>query len=206
MESKFIVIEGIDGAGCGTQTELLKEKLNAKFSQPALHLRYPDYNDPIGVSIHEFLHKKFHIDPDIQFLLYSINFLKDMEKIKDAKSRNRVIVADRYFTTSLAYQCAQGFPEEKALKFADMFGMIKPDLVFYLKVSSETSQKRKLKEKEELDRYEEDTKLRKKLIDRYDEIAEKNLFAKKWITIDGEKSIDEISQKIFSIVKEHIEK
>jgi len=85
MKGKFIVFEGIDGSGCGTQSELLKERLNAKLLQPVLHLRYPDYNDPIGASIHEFLHKKFYIKPDIQFLLYSINILKDMEEIKNAQ-------------------------------------------------------------------------------------------------------------------------
>ncbi|MCD6477484.1 MAG: dTMP kinase [Candidatus Aenigmarchaeota archaeon] len=204
MKGKFIVFEGIDGAGCGTQTENLKERLNAILSQPVLHLRYPTYNDPIGVSIHEFLHKKFYIGPDIQFLLYSINILKDMDDIRDAQSRNRVILADRYFTTTLSYQCAQGFPEKKALSFARLFNVVKPDVVFYLKISPDVSVKRKRKEKVELDRYEENKKFQDLVSKRYDDMAKRNIFAKKWIIINGEKGIEEISDEIFSMVKKYL--
>jgi len=204
MKGKFIVIEGIDGAGCGTQTEILKERINALFSQPVLHLRYPDYNDPIGASIHEFLHKKFYISPEIQFLLYSINMLKDMDDIRSAQAKNRVILADRYFTTTLAYQCLQGFSEDKALKFSKLFNIIKPDLVFYLKISADTSLKRKKKEKNELDRYEENKDFQRRISKKYDDLAKRNVFARKWIVVDGEKSIDEISDEIFSTVKKYL--
>jgi len=203
MKGKLIVIEGIDGAGCGTQTELLKEKLNEKLSQPVLHIRYPNYNNPIGVTIHKFLHEELQLSTDMQFFIYSLDMLKDMKEIKKALDEGRIILADRYFTSTLAYQCSQGFPIEKALKFSELFDFVKPDMIIYLKVSAETAMKRKKMEKDNLDLFERDLELRKKVSKKYEELASKNTFGK-WAIIDAEKSIKEISNEIESIVNKII--
>ena len=50
-----------------------------------------------------------------------------------------IVITDRYFTTSLCYQTLEGFDEKVALKYADDFGIIKPDLVFFLDVKPETA-------------------------------------------------------------------
>jgi dTMP kinase len=195
MKGKLIVIEGIDGAGCGTQTELLKEKLNERLSQPVLHIRYPNYNNPVGVTIHKFLHEELGLSVDMQFFIYSLDMLKDMSEIKKALDEGRIVLADRYFTSTLAYQCAQGFPIEKALKFADLFDFVKPDLIIYLKVSAETAMKRKKMEKNNLDLFERDLELRKKVSKKYEELASKNIFGK-WVIVDAEKSIEEVANEI----------
>jgi dTMP kinase len=203
MEGKLIVLEGVDGAGCGTQTELLKERLNAKLSQPVLHIRYPNYNSPVGAAIHKFLHEELNLSIDMQFFIYSLDMIKDMKEIKKALDEGRIVLADRYFTSTLAYQCSQGFPIEKALKFADMFDIIKPDLIIYLKVSVETSMERKKKEKTDLDLFERDLEFRKRVSMKYEELANKNIFGK-WVTVDAEKSIENVSKEIENIVKKII--
>jgi dTMP kinase len=203
MKGKLIVIEGIDGAGCGTQTEVLKEKLNEKLSQPVLHIRYPNYNNPIGVTIHKFLHEELQLSTDMQFFIYSLDMIKDMKEIRKALEEGRIVLADRYFTSTLAYQCAQGFPLEKALKFAELFDIIKPDLIIYLKVSAEIAIERKKKEKTELDLFERDLEFRKKVSKKYDELADKNVFGK-WFVVDDEKSIEEVATEIENIVKKFI--
>jgi len=195
MKGKLIVIEGIDGAGCGTQTELLKEKLNERLSQPVLHIRYPNYNSPVGVTIHKFLHEELALSTDMQFFIYSLDMLKDMNEIKKALDEGRIVLADRYFTSTLAYQCAQGFHLEKALKFADLFDFVKPDLIIYLKVPSDIAMKRKKMEKNNLDLFEKDLEFRKKVSKKYDELASKNIFGK-WIVVDAEKSIEEVANEI----------
>ena len=203
MKGKLIVIEGIDGAGCGTQTELLKEKLNEKLSQPVLHIRYPNYNNPIGVTIHKFLHEELQLSTDMQFFIYSLDMLNDMKEIKKALDEGRVILADRYFTSTLAYQCSQGFPIEKALKFSELFDFVKPDLIIYLKVSAETAMKRKKMEKDNLDLFERDLELRKKVSKKYEELASKDIFGK-WVIVDAEKSIKEIANEIENMVNKII--
>ena len=203
MKGKFLVIEGIDGAGCGIQTELLKERLNEKLSQPVLHIRYPNYNNPMGVTIHKFLHEELALSADMQFFIYSLDMLKDMKEIKKALEEGRIVLADRYFTSTLAYQCSQGFPLEKALKFAEMFDFVKPDLVIYLKVSAETAMKRKIKEKSDLDMFEKDLELKKRVSKKYEELASKNTFGK-WVIVDAEKSIEEVANEIEKAVEKII--
>jgi len=201
MSGRFIAIEGIDGAGCGAQTELLKENLNPRLSRPVLHLRYPNYNNPIGSTIHEFLHGAFKLNVETQFILYALDMLNDMNIIKDSLRRGRIVLSDRYFLSTIAFQGVQGFPLEKALKFAELFDIVKPDIIFYLKVSPETSMIRKKKEKTNLDIFEKDIEFRKRVSQQYDYLAENNVFGK-WITIDAEKSIEEV----FEDIKKAVEK
>ena len=194
----FIVIDGCDGAGIGTQAEILREKLMAKNN--ILFLRYPDYNDPVGNMIHESLHGKIALSRELTFLLYALNQLKDKEKIANSLKKGRVVLADRYFTSNLAFQCSLGFDLEKALEFAELFEMPKPDLVIFLKVSPETGIKRKIKEKGSGDIYERDLDLQRKVNETYEKMIKEKIFAKEWATVDGEKSIEEVAKEIESIV------
>ncbi len=204
MPGKFIVIEGIDGAGCETQAKKLREKLNARLAKPALFLHYPDYNDPLGESIHRFLHGRLALDVKTQFLLYALNMIKDMFMIKEALKSGRYVVADRYFTSTIVYQGVQGFPKESALKFAELFEIIKPDLVICLKASPEVTIKRKLKEKTDLDRWEKDSDFQKKTAKGYDILVKDNVFAKKWAAVDADKPIEEVSENVWNVIKKEL--
>jgi dTMP kinase len=199
---KFIVFEGIDGAGGETQSKLLFNYLK-KQKKPVERLTYPDYRGPIGKLIHQFLHRKYDFSPEVQFLLYSADFLKDKEKIKMWLERGKFIIADRYFTTTLAYQCLKGFSIEKALKFAEIFALPKPNLIVYLKISPKTSIKRKFKEKRNLDRHEADKKFLTKLAKFYEKLIKEQIFSH-WIMVDGERPIEEISKEIIKIVNKKL--
>jgi dTMP kinase len=199
---KFIVLEGIDGAGGETQSKLLFNYLK-KQKKPVEKLSYPDYQGAIGKLIYQFLYKKYNFSPEVQFLLYSADFLKDKEKIKTWLKRGKFVIADRYFTSTLAYQCLKGFPLEGALKFAEIFSLPKPNLIIYLKISPETSIKRKLKEKKSLDVHEADKKFLAKLANFYEELIKNQIFSE-WKIIDGEKSIEDVHEEIKKIVKKFI--
>lgn len=211
MPGHFFAIDGLDGCGGETQTKILLERLK-KSGKDTLFIRYPDYGPdkenpakPIAKIIHEFLHKKYEFDEKVQFLLYSTDMVKDIQKMQNSLNEGKIIVADRYFTSALAYQCLKGFPLKKALKYADMFGLPKPDLIIFIDISAETSIKRKHGEKMgNLDRHEEDKKFLERLANFYKEkLAKKNVFGK-WMVIDGEKSIEEVSEEIWNIVKEKL--
>jgi len=200
MSGKMIVIEGCDGAGCETQSKLLKENIEKKCKKPVLYLFYPDYRNSIGKLIHKFLHEEFDLDVKTQFILYSLDMIKDMQKIKRALKDNRFVVTNRYFLSTMAYQGLQGFSHENALLFADMFEIEKPDLAILLRIMPETSLKRKKKEKNHLDRWERDAKFQRKVAAKYEELAKNKIFAKKWVVIDGEKPANDIGEEIFKIV------
>ena len=194
----FIVIEGIDGAGCETQAKNLKKFLE-KDSIPYLFLKYPDYDRNIGKVIREFLYQNKDLTAQKQFLLYSLQFLFDKEQIsKDRKSK--VVIADRYFTTTLCFQTLGGVEMEKALRFADDFGMEKPDLVFYINVRPDVAIQRKAGENKEKNRNEKDFELTKKTYAQYEKMIKDQVWTK-WIDIDGERGIDEITQDIYNKIQ-----
>jgi len=197
-KGKFIVFEGIDGAGGETQSILLFNYIKRQ-KIPVERLSYPDYRGPIGKLIHQFLHKKYDFPPEVQFLLYFTDFLKDKEKIENWRKENKIIISDRYFTSTLAYQGQKGFSIEKALKISKIFDLPKPDLIIYLKISPETSIKRKFREKKNLDRHEADKKFLKKISKFYNKLIKNQIFGK-WVVVDGEMSIEEVAKEIRKIV------
>ncbi len=207
VKGKFIVFEGIDGAGTETQSKKLVKYLKSK-GKKVLFITYPDYGPnkeiptkPIGKLIHEWLHKKYDFDVKVQFLLYSADMIKDIKKIRRALKSGKIIVADRYFTSTLAYQGLKGFPIRKGLEYAKIFSIVRPDLIIYLEVSPETSIKRKLKEKGgKIDRHEKNRKFLKQLVKFYKRLANQNVFGK-WVTINGEKSKIEVFEDIKKITE-----
>lgn len=196
---KLIVIEGIDGAGGETQSNLLVKFLKER-GVSVEKLTYPDYSGSIGNLIHHFLHKKYEFSPESQFLLYFLDFLKDKEKIKKWLKEGKIIITDRYFTSTLAYQCQKGISLKEALKIAQIFDLPKPDLIIYLEISPKTSIKRKIKEKNNLDRHEVDKKFLAKVAKFYRKLNKEQIFGK-WIKINGEKPIKEVFSQIKEIFK-----
>ncbi len=194
MKGKLIVLEGIDGAGTETQSKLLLDYLKKKGIQ-AERIRYPDYEQPLGRLIHEYLHKKYDFSAESQVMLYAADMVKDKERIKKWLGEGRTVVLDRYITSTMAYQGFAGFPVERILSLAELFGLPRPDTIFYLKVSAKTSMERKYKEKSELDRNEENKALLEKLGVFYEKLAKKSTFGR-WVVIDGEKTKEEVFGEI----------
>jgi len=197
-KGKFIVIEGIDGAGSETQSKLLSNFF-LRQRKKVKRLSYPDKKGLFGELIYKFLHGKYNFSLQIQFLLYFADFVKDKEKIKKWLKEGKIIIADRYFTSTLAYQCLRGFPLKEALKIADFFDLPKPDLIIYLEISPKTSIQRKLKEKKKLDRNEIDKKFLTRLTNFYKKLIKRQIFSH-WIVINGEES----KKKVFEEIKSQL--
>ena len=195
MSGKFFVVEGIDGAGGETQTRLLTKFLEQS-GKNVLFINYPDYSGAIGRIIHGFLHKEFNFSADVQFALYATDMVKDRQKIVNALKENRIVVANRYLTSTLSYQSVRGFPIEKGLQLAKAFELPKPDLVFYLDIDPDTSMKRKMGEKNDLDRHEADREFLLKVRAQYLKLAKDKIFAKEWKVINGKKDIDLVADEI----------
>jgi dTMP kinase len=203
-KGKFIVIEGIDGCGGETQTNFLSDFLSQKGYNVKLK-SYPEYEGPIGQVIHNFLHKKYDFPINTETLMYFADFTKDAEEMHKYLE-NGIIIADRYFTSTIVYQCLKGFPLDKMLALSEMFNLPKPDLCIYVKISAETSFNRKSKEKGgdfNLDRHEENKKFLKIVAEGYEKIAQDNIFCD-WAVIDGEKPIEEVSKEILEVINKKL--
>lgn len=197
----FIVIEGIDGAGCETQAVNLQKWLkeaNVSFS----FIKYPNYEANVGKFIREFLYQNKDLSPSMQFLLYSLQFLSDKEFIQKER-QNKVLVADRYFSTALCFQTLEGVPLENELRFAADFGIEKPDMVFYLNVRPDIAIKRKFGEQKEKNRREKDFDFIRKTYAQYEQLVRDQVWTK-WVNIDGEGTVDDVTKQMFDIIKKSL--
>jgi len=194
----FLVIEGIDGAGCETQATALIEQLTKAGKKP-FYIKFPHYDTPVGKMIRDFLYEnKTKHTADEQFLLYALQFVFDKKLIKE-KMRDHIVIADRYFSTTLCYQILEGFEEKKALQFAVDFDIVKPDAVLYLDVSPDTAIKWKYGEDKEKNFRENDHSFIRRTYEKYKDLVKRNVWTK-WIKIDGEQSKEKVTEEILTII------
>lgn len=192
----FIVIEGIDGAGCETQGKNLIKMFRDKSRLVPTLIKYPDYERNVGKIIREFLYQNKDLTAEQQFLLYSLQFLMDKKMIAERR-KNGILIADRYFSTALCYQTLEGVDMTKAVNFANDFGIEKPDAVVYLNVDPDIAIKRKGGEDKEKNFREKDLDFIRKTHKQYQMLVEKQVWTK-WINIDGNKSVDEVTKDIYN--------
>lgn len=195
----FIVIEGIDGAGCETQGRNLIKMINdnrTDRSRPVPTLiKYPDYDRNVGKIIREFLYENKGLTAEQQFLLYTMQFVMDGKMIAERR-QNEILIADRYFSTTLCYQTLEGIDMNMAVEYAKNFKIEVPDAIFYLDVDPDIAIKRKHGEDKEKNFREKDFDFIRKTAKQYKMLVEKQVWGK-WIRIDGNKGIDEITKNIY---------
>lgn len=197
----FIVIESIDGGGCQTQAELTSQNLT-KIRPDVTYLKYPHYDTPVGAMIKDFLYKNNTLNAKEQFLLYSLQFVFDTPEIAK-KSKEGVVIADRFFTTTLCYQTLEGIDENVALRFAQDFGIIVPDVVFFLDVPVDTAMKWKYGEDKELNFREKDKAFIQKTYTKYKDLVNRKVWTK-WVMINGDRPKEEVNKDILDYISNNL--
>ena len=111
--SLFIVFEGLDGSGKSTQQQLLNDKLQFdKIS--SISFREPG-STVIGEKIVKILQSDQKLSPLSELLLFYVSRSAIIEeKIKPALANYDVVICDRYFYSSIAYQ---GYGREMNIDF-----------------------------------------------------------------------------------------
>ena len=161
-------------------------------------IKYPDYDRNVGRMIKEFLYQNKDLTAEQQFLLYTMQFIMDRQMIAE-KRKDEIIIADRYFTTTLCYQTLEGVDIKMALDYAKNFKIEVPDTVYYLNVDPEVAIKRKGGENKEKNRRENDFEFIRLTHKKYQELVDNQVWTK-WVNIDGNKGIDEITNNIYNYV------
>ncbi len=150
---RLIVIEGLDGSGKSTQTELLKTALIDAGND--LHqIKLPDYEDPSSTLVRMYLGGDFGSDPKAvgayaASSFYAVDrFANYTRKWKDVYKSGTLILADRYTTSNAAHQMTKLEKSEwdEYLAWLEDFeyvkiGIPKPTLVIFLDMPVEISQK-----------------------------------------------------------------
>jgi len=193
----LIVFEGIDGSGTETQSRMLLERLG---TDAAVRVEYPDYEGDLGRLIRLFLDRKKELSTEMQFLLYAGDMVKDKERISGWLSAGKTVICDRYFNSTIVYQGIRGLGQEKALRFAEDFGIPRPDVVFFLDITPEESMKRKMGEHGKLDRNEADSAFLGRVNASYHRMARDNVFGQ-WFVIDGTASKGDVHRQVASVLE-----
>ena len=144
---KFIVIEGIDGAGKGTQADLLTRAFEER-GLPVAKFGFPRYESSFGRLIARFLNGEFGplaaVNAHFSALLYAGDRFEAKPDLEAALDSGRTVVTDRYIASNLAHQAAR-VPAESRAEFISWlrqleygtYGLPVEDLVIYLRVPAD---------------------------------------------------------------------
>ncbi len=204
----LIAFEGIDGSGKTTQAEILSKRLDRSGVSNAI-LREPG-GTALGEGIREILlHRSdLKINPITEFLLFSASRAQlTHEKLLPLLESDRVVIIDRYFYSSIAYQgFGRGIPVEE-IKRVNHFATqnVIPDVVFLFKLDIETALERRSLSGRAADRMEKgELEFFQRVIDGFAYCA--NEEPNRFVTVDGRESTESLSETIFQNVMNRIKK
>ena len=144
---KLIVIEGIDGAGKGTQAELLSRAFEQR-GIPFVRFSFPKYESSFGRLIARFLNGEFGplpaVDAHFSALLYAGDRFEAKPELERALNAGRAVLLDRYIASNLAHQAAR-VPADRRPEFISwlrrleygIYGLPAEDLVIYLRIPAQ---------------------------------------------------------------------
>ena len=153
MNGKLIVVEGLDGSGKATQSQILYETLK-QAGQPVMKVSFPDYRSDSSALVKMYLNGAFGSDPNAvnpyaASSFYAVDrYASYLQNWKQFYAEGGIIIADRYTTSNAIHQCAK-LPEEQWNDFIkwlfhyeyELLGIPAPDQIIYLRVDPEVSQK-----------------------------------------------------------------
>lgn len=149
---KLIVIEGLDGSGKATQAKLLTNSLLVQ-GRNVKQVSFPNYESNSSALVKMYLAGEFGIKPsDVNAYaassFYAVDRYASFKKNWEDDWKSGVIVADRYTTSNAIHQCSKleknEWDEYLTWLFNYEYKLLRipePDLVVYLKVDPDVSQK-----------------------------------------------------------------
>ncbi len=201
-KGKFIVIDGIDGCGKGTQIKLLVDFIFDSDKKNHIFLTREPYNSEYYAEIRRLL--KEGINPKDNAELLAELFVKDrkvhVELIGDFLNSGIHVVCDRYKYVTLVYQKIQGVSFEKIFEMHK--GILAPDLAIIIDTPVDVALERVVKDsnrshKEVFEQKEFQEEARRNFL-----MLPEVLPDEKIIIIDGNRSI----VKVFESIKKEVEK
>lgn len=149
---KFIVLEGTDGSGKGTQIELLIERLKTEKGLSVARFDFPQYESTFfGEMAGRFLAGEFgsleDVDPHLAALTFAGDRWQAAPRINSALNEGKIVLANRYVLSNMAHQGAKIVPDQRddffefleTLEFG-VYQIPQEDLNMILRVTPEVSQ------------------------------------------------------------------
>ncbi|EPQ6905734.1 dTMP kinase [Citrobacter freundii] len=219
----IIAIEGIDGSGKNTQAKILAQRLSIHGKAVKL-MGFPCYADTLfGKEIGSYLNGEFgsitDVSPKLASMLYAGDRFEKKAEINEALNSGMILIIDRYVSSNIAHQSAKVFNEQRielqrwieSLEYG-VYSLPKPDINILLNLDASTSsQLVSMKNTREYtskkhDLHEENSEYLSEVAKVYRSLSENN---DEWIVINCIesgvlKSIDSISDEIYSTIKQYI--
>ncbi|MCS7228555.1 MAG: dTMP kinase [Candidatus Kryptonium sp.] len=201
----FITFEGVDLCGKTTQAEILIERLKN------LGLDVVFVREPGGTRISEHIRKILldsenkEMDAITELFLFSASRAQLVkEVIIPSLNSGKVVVCDRFYDSTLAYQgYGRGIEIEKIKTINELASAgLTPDITFLIDIPVDEIYKRKKAKYSEFDRMENSG------IEFYNRVRygylEISKSSDRFVVIDGTRGIEEISERIWEIVFEKL--
>ncbi len=192
----FITFEGIDGCGKSTQAK----KLNAFLKKNGFNvilLREPG-GTPVSEKIRKILlDRNLHINAEAELLLYEAARAQiTRDKIRPALKDGCIVICDRYFDSTTAYQ---GYGRGLDKKMIDRLNLLasdglSPDLTIICDVDYKTSLSRRDKTPDRLEK--EKQAFFNRVRRGFKDLAKK----RRIILLDGKKEIDVLFEEVKTAV------
>lgn len=207
---RFIVLEGIDGAGTTTQAARLVERLRAETRLPVKITREPS-DGPIGSLVRQVLTGRI-VSPGgrapgwaTMALLFAADRMDHVEsEIEPFLMQGGVVVSDRYDASSLAYQSvSSGRGGDKAVQWIRELNLhaLRPDLTIVLDLPSEVAAARREVRGEAAQLYEQN-EVQRALAVFYRDLA-KHMPDDRVVIIDGRGTVDEVNRRVYDAYLAH---
>lgn len=198
----FIVLEGIDGAGTSTQIKRLVQTNPDKYIATA-----EPTSGPTGKFLRQMLAGDFKVDERTNAYLFAADrceHIFGMGGVKELCESGKIVVSDRYFFSSLAYQsvsCGLELPQLLNSPFP------LPEYLFFFDINPEISLARVNARNESKEIYE-NIEAQKKIAALYEKVI--SMYENdpalreemKIIRIDASKTIEEVEEIIRKVLNQ----
>lgn len=202
MTGKFIVIEGLEGAGKTTARQVIVDTLRENGITDLVYTREPGGTplaEKLRTLIKDGIDGETVTDKAEVLMLYAARIQLVDNVIKPALARGQWVIGDRHDLSSQAYQGGGRDIDRKLMESLrdTVLGDFYPDFTLYLDLPPETGLAR-ARSRGELDRIEQESlDFFRRTRARYLELAESD---PRIVTVDASQSIDNVHQSIRTAV------
>ncbi|WP_312052545.1 dTMP kinase [Pantoea brenneri] len=203
MNSKFIVIEGLEGAGKTTARDAIVATLRERGIEDIVFTREPGGTplaEQLRVLVKQGIEGEQVTDKAELLMLYAARVQLVETVIKPALARGAWVIGDRHDLSSQAYQGGgRGLDSELMRTLRDaVLGDFRPDLTLYLDVTPEIGLQR-ARARGALDRIEQESlRFFERTRDRYLALAADDPTI---LTIDASQSLQQVTASLQSTLK-----
>ena len=203
----FITIEGSDGSGKSTQFELLESFLLEQ-GYDLVTTREPGGTN-IGEQVRDCLHdvRNKQMTSQAEVLLYSASRAQLVKEIiQPALDAGRIVLSDRYYHSTLAYQGYGRQLDMDALLSITQFatGGLQPDLIVLLDVDITTGLSRRETGGVEMNRMDlQATAFYERVQKGYLQLAAEE--PERWIVIDANRGIEAVQEDLRRVIVARLE-